>query len=90
MQTSFHIPFSLNFLLIKRKRTSGLASPQLVFSHWEVFDLDPFWVPTTEEEIAHFGEKVRHLLSVWLEWLVVSLVFGWNGCWCLVGSVVGV
>ena len=41
-----------------RKRTSGLASPQLVFSHWEVFDLDPFWVPTTEEEIAHFGEKV--------------------------------
>ena len=29
-----------------------------MFSHWEVFDLDPFWVPTTEEEIAHFGEKV--------------------------------
>ncbi|XP_073424662.1 elongation factor-like GTPase 1 isoform X2 [Dendrobates tinctorius] len=40
-----------------RKRTSGLASPQLVFSHWEVIASDPFWVPTTEEEYLHFGEK---------------------------------
>ncbi|CAM2099069.1 unnamed protein product [Caretta caretta] len=40
-----------------RKRTSGLASPQLVFSHWEVILGDPFWVPTTEEEYLHFGEK---------------------------------
>ncbi|XP_053733471.1 elongation factor-like GTPase 1 [Synchiropus splendidus] len=40
-----------------RKRTSGLASPQLVFSHWEVIGSDPYWVPTTEEEYLHFGEK---------------------------------
>ncbi|KAM5170895.1 elongation factor-like GTPase 1 isoform 2-T3 [Mantella aurantiaca] len=40
-----------------RKRTSGLASPQLVFSHWEAIPSDPFWVPTTEEEYLHFGEK---------------------------------
>ncbi|KAJ8304546.1 hypothetical protein KUTeg_018129 [Tegillarca granosa] len=40
-----------------RKKTSGLARPQLVFSHWEVVDVDPFWVPTTEEEYLHFGEK---------------------------------
>nr|XP_039271677.1 elongation factor-like GTPase 1 [Styela clava] len=40
-----------------RKRTSGLASPQLMFSHWEVVPSDPFWVPTTEEEMQHFGEK---------------------------------
>ncbi|XP_027138710.1 elongation factor-like GTPase 1 [Larimichthys crocea] len=40
-----------------RKRTSGLASPQLVFSHWEVITSDPYWVPTTEEEYLHFGEK---------------------------------
>ncbi|XP_061526565.1 elongation factor-like GTPase 1 isoform X2 [Phycodurus eques] len=40
-----------------RKRTSGLASPQMVFSHWEVISSDPFWVPTTEEEYLHFGEK---------------------------------
>lgn len=23
----------------------------------QVVDIDPFWVPSTEEEIAHFGEK---------------------------------
>uniref|UniRef100_UPI001EAEA95D elongation factor-like GTPase 1 n=1 Tax=Oncorhynchus gorbuscha TaxID=8017 RepID=UPI001EAEA95D len=40
-----------------RKRTSGLASPQLIFSHWEVISSDPSWVPTTEEEYLHFGEK---------------------------------
>uniref|UniRef100_A0A3Q2PQS7 Elongation factor-like 1 n=1 Tax=Fundulus heteroclitus TaxID=8078 RepID=A0A3Q2PQS7_FUNHE len=40
-----------------RKRTSGLASPQLVFSHWEVISSDPYWVPTTEEEYLHFGAK---------------------------------
>ncbi|XP_055970400.1 elongation factor-like GTPase 1 [Sorex fumeus] len=40
-----------------RKKTSGLASPQLVFSHWEIIPSDPFWVPTTEEEYLHFGEK---------------------------------
>ncbi|CAG2169219.1 unnamed protein product [Oppiella nova] len=40
-----------------RKQTSGKACPQLVFSHWEVIELDPFWVPTTEEEYTHFGEK---------------------------------
>nr|XP_032803410.1 elongation factor-like GTPase 1 [Petromyzon marinus] len=40
-----------------RKRTSGLASPQLIFSHWEVISSDPLWVPTTEEEYAHFGER---------------------------------
>lgn len=43
-----------------RKRTSGLASPQLVFSHWEVITEDPYWIPTTEEELAHFGEKADY------------------------------
>ncbi|XP_077988979.1 elongation factor-like GTPase 1 [Glandiceps talaboti] len=40
-----------------RKRTSGQASPQLFFSHWEVVSSDPFWVPSTDEELLHFGEK---------------------------------
>lgn len=48
---------SLQFANEIRKQTSGLANPQLVFSHWEVVDVDPFWVPSTEEEYAHFGEK---------------------------------
>ena len=40
-----------------RKKASGLASPQLVFSHWETIPMDPYWVPSTEEELMHFGEK---------------------------------
>ncbi|RDD37770.1 Elongation factor-like GTPase 1 [Trichoplax sp. H2] len=40
-----------------RKKTSGLANPQLIFNNWEIIPADPFWVPTTEEEILHFGEK---------------------------------
>jgi ribosome assembly protein 1 len=27
-----------------RKATSGVCSAQLVFSHWEPIDVDPFWV----------------------------------------------
>lgn len=48
---------SIGFAEDIRKRTSGLAMPQLIFSHWEVVDIDPFWEPTTEEEYLHFGEK---------------------------------
>lgn len=40
-----------------RKRTSGAASPQLVFHGYELLDQDPFWVPTTEEELEDLGEK---------------------------------
>lgn len=40
-----------------RKRTSGAASPQLIFSGYETLDLDPFWVPTTIEELEDLGEK---------------------------------
>jgi len=40
-----------------RKKTSGLASPQLIFNRWQVLDEDPFWIPTTEEEYELYGEK---------------------------------
>ncbi|TPX45670.1 hypothetical protein SeLEV6574_g03736 [Synchytrium endobioticum] len=40
-----------------RKRTSGAATPQLIFSGFEVLDQDPFWVPNTEEELEDLGEK---------------------------------
>lgn len=40
-----------------RKKTSGAASPQLVFSGYVMLDEDPFWVPTTEEELEDLGEK---------------------------------
>ena len=54
-----HLPVveSFQFAQEIRRQTSGLAMPQLIFSHWEVVDVDPFWVPQTEEEILHFGEK---------------------------------
>lgn len=39
------------------QQTSGEAMPQLVFSHWEVLDIDPFWEPQTTEELMHWGEK---------------------------------
>ncbi|CAI8045879.1 Elongation factor-like GTPase 1 [Geodia barretti] len=48
---------SFGFAEEVRKKTSGLASPQLFFSHWEVIPNDPFWVPSSEEELLHFGEK---------------------------------
>jgi len=38
-------------------QASGEASHQLTFSHWEVIDTDPFWVPTTEEELELYGDK---------------------------------
>ena len=40
-----------------RQRTSGFAAPQLVFAGFEMLDEDPFWVPTTEEELEDLGEK---------------------------------
>ena len=38
-----------------RKRTSGVGSAQLSFSHWAEIDADPFWVPTTEEVATPFS-----------------------------------
>ncbi|KAI9790730.1 MAG: Cytoplasmic GTPase/eEF2-like protein (ribosomal biogenesis) [Peltula sp. TS41687] len=39
-----------------RKRTSGAASPQLIFHGFEMLDEDPFWVPFTEEDLEDLGE----------------------------------
>ncbi|KAF2366380.1 Transcription factor GTP-binding domain [Trinorchestia longiramus] len=48
---------SIDFANELRKATSGEAQPQLVFSHWETLDVDPYWDPCTSEELKHFGEK---------------------------------
>lgn len=39
-----------------RTRTSGAANPQLVFNGFEILDQDPYWVPTTQEELDALGE----------------------------------
>lgn len=48
---------SIDFVNEIRKQTSGMANPQLIFSHYEIVDVDPFWTPMTSEEYALFGEK---------------------------------
>ena len=47
----------LKTYILIRKQTSGLAMPQLVFTHWDTLNIDPYWIPHTEEELTHFGEK---------------------------------
>ncbi|KAF7865335.1 hypothetical protein EAF04_006312 [Stromatinia cepivora] len=39
-----------------RKRTSGAASPQLIFQGYEILDEDPFWTPFTEDDLEDLGE----------------------------------
>ncbi|GBP73740.1 Elongation factor-like GTPase 1 [Eumeta japonica] len=48
---------SFRFALELRTHTSGLAAPNMIFSHWEVMDIDPNWRPRTAEEYAQWGEK---------------------------------
>ncbi|CCF56174.1 hypothetical protein KAFR_0A07400 [Kazachstania africana CBS 2517] len=57
-QIEAHIPVVEAFGLSEdiRKKTSGAAQPQLVFAGFECIDLDPFWIPTTEEELEELGE----------------------------------
>uniref|UniRef100_A0A914YY91 Elongation factor-like 1 n=1 Tax=Panagrolaimus superbus TaxID=310955 RepID=A0A914YY91_9BILA len=48
---------SFSFCEQLRKKTSGMAAAQMEFSHWQLIEDDPFWEPTTEEEIEEFGVK---------------------------------
>eukprot|EP00470_Lotharella_oceanica_P013097 CAMPEP_0170196214 /NCGR_PEP_ID=MMETSP0040_2-20121228/63352_1 /TAXON_ID=641309 /ORGANISM="Lotharella oceanica, Strain CCMP622" /LENGTH=205 /DNA_ID=CAMNT_0010445571 /DNA_START=66 /DNA_END=683 /DNA_ORIENTATION=- len=50
---------SFGFASSLRARTSGMASPQLVFSHWEIIPEDPYFVPTTAEEKEEFGQNAK-------------------------------
>jgi ribosome assembly protein 1 len=54
-----NLPQSESFGLSQEllKQSSGeVTAPELIFSHFEVLKEDPFWVPTSEEEIEEFGE----------------------------------
>lgn len=56
-----HVPVieSFGFATDLLIQTSGAASnPQLVFSHWSVMALDPFFQPQTDEEREDFGERI--------------------------------
>ena len=42
------------------KKSSGeVTAPELVFSHWEVLNEDPFWIPMTEEEREDYGQNLQ-------------------------------
>ncbi|GMH33552.1 hypothetical protein BSKO_01386 [Bryopsis sp. KO-2023] len=55
-----YLPVEASFGLADelRKKTSGAASASLLLSHWERLQVDPFFVPITEEEREEFGEAV--------------------------------
>lgn len=38
------------------KQPSGTANASLLLSHWERLQVDPFFVPTSEEEMEEFGQ----------------------------------
>ena len=54
-----HLPVCESFGFVRELRgvTAGHVSPQLTFSHWQIIEKDPFWVPTTEEELEEFGAE---------------------------------
>ena len=43
-----------------RQSSGEVTAPELVFSHWERFEQDPFWVPTSLEEREDFGENLQN------------------------------
>jgi ribosome assembly protein 1 len=56
IQSLLPIAESFGFSDEIRKRTSGAASPQLIFQGYEILDEDPFWVPFTEDDLEDLGE----------------------------------
>lgn len=55
-----HIPATESFGFAEElySKTAGAASAQLSFSHWDLLDVDPNFVPTTEDEIEEFGDNI--------------------------------
>ena len=54
-----HLPVEASFGFADelRRKSSGSAAASLLFSHWERLDVDPFFIPLTEEEREEFGEE---------------------------------
>lgn len=41
-----------------RKKSSGLANPILEFYKWQILNIDPFYIPSTKEEIETHGTNI--------------------------------
>jgi len=45
---------------LMQKSSGEVTAPELVFSHWDILDEDPFWIPTSLEEREDYGEIVMN------------------------------
>ncbi|KAG2439846.1 hypothetical protein HYH02_010478 [Chlamydomonas schloesseri] len=63
---SCYLPAEASFGLADemRRKSSGAASASLMLSHWERLQVDPFFVPTTEEEREEHGEDGSGLTNL--------------------------
>lgn len=54
-----HLPTEASFGFVDelRRKSSGAASASLLFSHWRRLPVDPYYVPTTEEQREEWGEE---------------------------------
>jgi len=62
IQVTATIPQAESFGLAPEllKKSSGeVTAPELVFSHFDFLDEDPFWVPQTQEEREDFGSNLE-------------------------------
>lgn len=71
-----HLPVQASFGFVDdmRRRSSGAASASLMLSHWERLQVDPFFVPTTEEEREEFGEEGQGMIGYNLARLLIDQV----------------
>jgi ribosome assembly protein 1 len=63
LEISASLPHAESFGLapeLFRQSSGEVTAPELVFSHWERFEQDPFWVPTSLEEREDFGENLQN------------------------------
>jgi len=63
LEISAALPHAESFGLapeLFRQSSGQVTAPELVFSHWERLDEDPFWVPTSLEEREDFGENLQN------------------------------
>lgn len=60
---------SFGFTDALRKHTSGFAIPQMVFSHWEMMETDPFFLPQLtqqdeDDELYTFNNLPRNMINM--------------------------
>lgn len=58
LSATLPISESFGFAQELLRKTSGNATaPQLVFSHWNIIQEDPFWRPQTDDEVEQYGDN---------------------------------